>query len=66
MLVTDPAFRSRQAATESDLFAAVYETEVPLPKTGAWSVLVVTQSGGGMLAAPTQIKVEVARAGRRP
>ena len=57
VLVTDPAFRSRQAATESDLFAAVYETEVPLPKTGAWSVLVVTQSGGGMLAAPTQIKV---------
>jgi hypothetical protein len=30
---------------------------VPLPKTGNWSVLVATQSGGGLLAAPTQIKV---------
>jgi hypothetical protein len=57
ILVTDPPFRSKQAATETDLFAAVYETDVPLPKTGGWSVLVATQSGGGMLAAPTQIKV---------
>jgi hypothetical protein len=58
LLVTDPPFRSRQAAAETDLFAAVYESEVPLPKTGAWSVLVATQSGGGMMAAPTQIKVQ--------
>jgi len=57
LLVTDPPFRSKQAATEGDLFAAVYETQVPLPKTGSWSVLVATQSGGGLLAAPTQIKV---------
>jgi hypothetical protein len=57
LLVTDPAFRSRQAATESDLFAAVYGADVPFPKAGRWSVLTVTQAGGGMLAAPTQVKV---------
>ena len=58
VLVTDPSFRSRQAASETDLFAAVYAADVPLPKTGTWSVLVVTESGGGMLAAPTQVEVK--------
>jgi hypothetical protein len=57
VLVTDPPFRSKQAATEADLFAAVYGAEVPFTKAGAWSVLTVTQSGGGMVAAPTQVKV---------
>ncbi len=58
VLVTDPSFRSRQAASETDLFAAVYAADVPLPKSGTWSVLVVTESGGGMLAAPTQVEVK--------
>jgi hypothetical protein len=57
VLVTDPAFRSRQAASEGDLFAAVYGANVPFSKPGNWSVLTVTQSGGGMLAAPAQVKV---------
>jgi hypothetical protein len=57
VLVTDPAFRSRQAATESDLFAAVYGTQVRFSKPGSWSMLTVTKSGGGMLAAPASIKV---------
>jgi hypothetical protein len=57
VLVTDPAFRSRQAASESDLFAAVYGADVRFAKPGQWSVLTVTQSGGGMLAAPSQVKV---------
>src|SRR3954453_3502227 len=56
VLVTDPPFRSRQAASESDLFAAVYGAHVRFPKPGNWSVLTVTQAGGGMLAAPTQVK----------
>jgi hypothetical protein len=55
--VTDPPYRSRQAASETDLFAAVYAAQVRFPKPGPWSVLTVTQSGGGMLAAPTQVKV---------
>src|SRR5688572_6317866 len=57
VLLTDPAFRSRQAASESDLFAAVYGADVRFTKPGPWSVLTVTQSGGGMLAAPSQVKV---------
>ena len=57
VLVTDPAFRSRQAASETDLFAAVYGADVTFSKPGNWTLLTVTQSGGGMLAAPSQVKV---------
>jgi len=57
VLVTDPAFRSRQAASETDLFAAVYGADVKFSKPGNWTLLTVTQSGGGMLAAPSQVKV---------
>ena len=58
LLVTDPPFRSRQAAAETDLFAAVYAADVPFPKPGTWSVLTVTQSGGGLVAAPAQVEVD--------
>ena len=58
LLITDPPFRSRQAAAETDLFAAVYGAEVPFPKPGDWSVLTVTQSGGGLVAAPAQVQVD--------
>ncbi|HET8949283.1 MAG TPA: hypothetical protein VFN44_02200 [Solirubrobacteraceae bacterium] len=57
VLVTDPAFRSRQAASENDLFAAVYGADVKFTKPGPWSVLTVTKANGGMLAAPSQVKV---------
>jgi hypothetical protein len=57
VLVTDPAFRSRQAASEADLFAAVYGADVKFSKPGNWTLLTATQSGGGMLAAPGQVKV---------
>ena len=57
VLVTDPPFRSRQAASETDLFAAVYAAEVPFPKAGNWTVLIATQSGGKLLAAPSQVQV---------
>lgn len=33
-LVVDPPFRSKQAALESDAVAAIYETELPLPRPG--------------------------------
>jgi hypothetical protein len=57
VLATAPAFRSRQAASEADLFAAVYGADVEFSKPGNWSVLAVTQAGGGNLAAPSQVKV---------
>ena len=57
VLVTDPPFRSRQAAGEADRFAAVYGADVRFAKPGRYSVLTVTEAGGGMLAAPSQVKV---------
>jgi hypothetical protein len=58
LLVTEPAFRSQQAATEQDPFAAVYEADrVPFSSPGQWAVLVVTRVGGHLVAAPTNVTV---------
>ena len=58
VLVTDPPFRSEQAATEADPFAAVYAAEVDLPaKPGEYAVMAVTLVDGKPVAAPGQIKV---------
>ena len=64
--MTDPPYRSRQAATETDLFAAVYARPGAFPKPGHWSVLTVTQSGGGSLAAPDAGRGRHARQGPDP
>ena len=64
VLVTDPAYRSQQAASESDPFAAVYSTEVEFEEPGNWSVLIVTKTGGRTIATPTQI--EVAKSSKIP
>ena len=57
VLVTDAPYRSQQAATESDPFAAVYSAQVPLGKPGSYAVLAVTLVGGKPVAAPSEIKV---------
>jgi len=57
VLVTDPPYRSRQAAIEKDPFAAVYSTNVDLDRPGTWSVLIVTKAGGRTIATPTQVDV---------
>ena len=57
LLVTEPPYRSQQAATESDPFAAVYAAQIPFAKPGKWSVLVLTQQDGRLLAAPSQVQV---------
>ncbi len=46
VLVTDAAFRSQQAATEDDSFAAIYETTVPFTKPGVYKVLTVSDIDG--------------------
>ncbi len=67
VLVTEPRYRSRQAASETDPFAAVYETRLPLEKPGVWKVLVVTRpEGGAPVAAPLAIQVSSRRADRIP
>jgi hypothetical protein len=57
VLVTEGRYRSRQAAEESDPFAAVYESQVRFDQKGDWAVLVVTQTGNTYVAAPSQVTV---------
>jgi len=72
LLVTDAPYRSQTAASEKDPFAAVYETQLPLTRTGTTSVLVVTKVSNQLVGAPTQIKVVarnrdgVPRVGEKP
>jgi hypothetical protein len=67
VLVTEPAFRSKQAATESDPFAAVYEAQVRFRKPGTHFVLTVTDQGGGeLVAAPAEVRVVRKAADRIP
>jgi hypothetical protein len=57
VLVTQPPYRSKQAATEQDPFAAIYAAHVPFRKQGAYSVLTATMVNGKLVAAPTQVQV---------
>jgi hypothetical protein len=57
LLVTDPPYRSQQAASEDSPFAAVYQTQVPLRRTGNAAVMVVTRVEGKLVAAPAQVQV---------
>ena len=58
VLVTEPAFRSQQAATEEDPFAAVYEARaVDMERPGRYIVLVVSKVDGRLVAAPGEIRV---------
>jgi hypothetical protein len=66
VLVTEGRYRSKQAATETDPFAAVYEAQVPFDQKGPWSVLTVTKSGTTFLAAPSQVQVNTKKAEQIP
>jgi hypothetical protein len=57
VLMTSPAYRSKQAATEQDPFAAIYAAQVPFRRKGAYSVLVATQRDGKLVASTTQVQV---------
>lgn len=57
LLLTKPAFRSKQAATESALFAAVYAAEVTFDRPGVWSILAVTEVDGRRIGSPLQVEV---------
>jgi hypothetical protein len=66
VLITKPAYRSQQAATEGDPFAAVYAAQVPLPRPGNYTLLAVTLVDGKPVAAPQAIKVIAAAKDRIP
>jgi hypothetical protein len=57
VLLTQGRYRSKQAATEADPFAAVYAAQVPFKKPGKYSILAVTKAGSKTFAAPGQITV---------
>jgi hypothetical protein len=57
VLLTQGRYRSKQAATEADPFAAVYSAQVPFKKPGKYSILAVTKTGAKSVAAPGQINV---------
>ena len=56
-LVTKSEFRSQTAASEEDIFAAIYDAEVPLERAGRYSVLVMTKLPNGTFGAVSQIEV---------
>jgi hypothetical protein len=66
VLVTEGRYRSKQAATEADPFAAVYSAEVPFAGQGSWSVLAVTRRGNTYVAAPAQVQVSTKKADKIP
>jgi hypothetical protein len=66
VLITQGRYRSRQAAEETDPFAAVYEAQVPFDKKGPWAVLVVTKKGNTFVAAPSQVQVNTKKADTIP
>jgi len=66
VLLTQGRYRSKQAATEQDPFAAIYAAQVPFKKPGRYSILALTETGGKRLASPGQIEVLAARDDRIP
>jgi hypothetical protein len=57
VLLTGARYRSKQAATEEDPFAAIYAATVPFSKPGKWYVLVATKVGGRLVGAPGEVEV---------
>jgi hypothetical protein len=58
VLLTQDRYKSKQAATDQDPFAAVYAaTDLEFDEAGQWAVLVATRSGGRLVGAPTQVNV---------
>lgn len=67
VLITQARYRSKQAATESDPFAAIYDAdEVPLPKPGIYNVLVVSDVDGRRTASGMALQVVSKAADRVP
>ncbi len=57
VLLTQPRYRSKQAATENDPFAAIYATTVRFKTPGTWAVLLATRQNGRLVGAPVRIPV---------
>jgi len=58
ILLTEDRYKSKQAAVETDPFAAVYAANLEFKQAGQWAVLVATRSGAQFVGAPTQVQVK--------
>jgi hypothetical protein len=56
-LVTEPRYRSKQAASDQAPFVAVYAAQVPFPRTGTWQVVAVTRRGEQSVATTATVDV---------
>ena len=65
VLLTDPRYRSKQAATTQDPFVAVYGADVKFPKKGKYAVLATTKKPDGTLTGATG-QVDVSTEGADP
>ncbi len=69
-LITEPAFRSETAASESGPLASIYAAEIPLKRPGTYAVLVATKTPSGLVGSTTQIEVKpdtaIPAVGERP
>lgn len=67
VLITQPRYRSKQAATESDPFVANYEALLELEKPGLHRALVVSDLGGGRrIGATLDFEVKTAKQDKIP
>ncbi|MGI8622394.1 MAG: hypothetical protein ACR2NB_02655 [Solirubrobacteraceae bacterium] len=57
-LITEPRYRSQQAATDKDAFAAIYEAEAPLAQPGIYQVLAVSDVAGRRIGAAMAVQVK--------
>jgi hypothetical protein len=57
VLLTEARYRSKQAATAEDPFAAVYAAQTPFPKAGRWSVLVASKHDDGFVGGTATVNV---------
>ena len=63
VLLTDARYRSKQAATEQDPFAAIYAAEVEFPERGQFAVLSATKGADGKFVGATgQVQVSTKKA----
>ena len=57
VLLTQGRYRSKQSATESDPFAAVYAAQVKFDKPGTYAILAVTKDASKTFASPGHVQV---------
>ncbi len=58
LLVTDAPFRSRTAASEKDVFAAIYDARVDFDEPGTYQVLAASRIDGKLVGSGSSIEVK--------